>query len=84
MQSAGRGPNQQVGRVILAGGIGSVVEWFDFGVYGYLAPVLATWMVGAMGWRDGPILYVLATVMVSLITLALLRPADLRSLDAQA
>jgi MFS transporter, MHS family, proline/betaine transporter len=47
-------------------------------------PVLATWMVGAMGWRDGPILYVLATVMVSLITLALLRPADLRSLDAQA
>jgi len=47
-------------------------------------PVLATWMVGAMGWRDGPILYVLATVMVSLITLALLRPSDLRSLDAQA
>lgn len=47
-------------------------------------PVLATWMVGAMGWRDGPILYVVATVMVSLITLALLRPADLRSLDAQA
>ena len=27
-------------RVILAGGVGSAVEWFDFGVYGYLAPVL--------------------------------------------
>jgi len=47
-------------------------------------PVLATWMVGAMGWRDGPILYVLATVVVSLIMLATLRPADLRSLDARA
>lgn len=47
-------------------------------------PVLATWMVGAMGWRDGPILYVLATVVVSLFTLVLLRPADLRSLDARA
>jgi hypothetical protein len=41
-------------------------------------------MVGAMGWRDGPILYVLATVVVSLIMLATLRPADLRSLDARA
>ena len=27
-------------RVILAGGVGSAVEWFDFGVYGYLAPIL--------------------------------------------
>lgn len=26
--------------VILAGGVGSAVEWFDFGVYGYLAPVM--------------------------------------------
>ena len=25
---------------ILAGGVGSAVEWFDFGVYGYLAPVI--------------------------------------------
>jgi len=25
---------------VLAGGVGSAVEWFDFGVYGYLAPVL--------------------------------------------
>ena len=27
-------------RAILAGGVGSAVEWFDFGVYGYLAPVI--------------------------------------------
>jgi MFS family permease len=47
-------------------------------------PVLATWMVGAMDWPDGPILYVLATVVISLITLTLLRPADLVSLDARA
>jgi len=25
---------------ILSGGVGSAVEWFDFGVYGYLAPVI--------------------------------------------
>jgi MHS family proline/betaine transporter-like MFS transporter len=27
-------------RVILAGGVGSAMEWFDFGVYAYLAPTL--------------------------------------------
>lgn len=35
-----RAPDRSVMRVILAGGVGSAVEWFDFGVYGYLAPVL--------------------------------------------
>src|SRR6185437_10774194 len=29
-------------RVVLAGAIGNVVEWYDFGLYGLLAPVLAT------------------------------------------
>jgi MHS family proline/betaine transporter-like MFS transporter len=29
-------------RVVLAGAIGNVVEWYDFGIYGLLAPVLAT------------------------------------------
>jgi len=28
-------------RVVLAGAIGNVVEWYDFGLYGLLAPVLA-------------------------------------------
>jgi MHS family proline/betaine transporter-like MFS transporter len=28
-------------RVVLAAGIGNVVEWYDFGLYGLLAPVLA-------------------------------------------
>ncbi|WP_328335193.1 MULTISPECIES: MFS transporter [unclassified Streptomyces] len=30
-----------VRRAVAAGAIGNFVEWFDFGVYGYLAPVLA-------------------------------------------
>ena len=30
----------RLAQAILAGGIGSAVEWFDFGVYGYLAPTL--------------------------------------------
>jgi MFS transporter, MHS family, proline/betaine transporter len=29
-------------RVVLAGAIGNVVEWYDFGLYGLLAPVLAS------------------------------------------
>jgi len=29
-------------RVVLAAGIGNVVEWYDFGLYGLLAPVLAS------------------------------------------
>jgi len=29
-------------RIVLAGAIGNIVEWYDFGLYGLLAPVLAT------------------------------------------
>lgn len=29
-------------RVLLAGGIGNLIEWYDFGLYGLLAPILAT------------------------------------------
>ena len=29
-------------RIILAGAIGNVLEWYDFGLYGLLAPVLAS------------------------------------------
>ncbi|HET9742018.1 MAG TPA: MFS transporter [Terriglobales bacterium] len=29
-------------RIVLAGAIGNVVEWYDFGLYGLLAPVLAS------------------------------------------
>ena len=29
-------------RVVLAGAIGNLLEWYDFGLYGLLAPVLAS------------------------------------------
>jgi MHS family proline/betaine transporter-like MFS transporter len=29
-------------RIVIAGGIGNIVEWYDFGLYGLLAPVLAS------------------------------------------
>src|SRR5262245_53259578 len=32
----------RMGRTVLAGMIGNAVEWYDYGLYGYLAPVLAT------------------------------------------
>lgn len=28
--------------IIAAGAIGNVVEWYDFSLYGYLAPVLSS------------------------------------------
>jgi MFS transporter, MHS family, proline/betaine transporter len=34
--------NNQKNRVTLAGAIGNLLEWYDFGLYGLLAPVLAT------------------------------------------
>jgi MFS transporter, MHS family, proline/betaine transporter len=33
---------QHRSRVVLAGAIGNLLEWYDFGLYGLLAPVLAT------------------------------------------
>ncbi len=32
----------RMGRTVLAGMIGNAVEWYDYGLYGYMAPVLAT------------------------------------------
>lgn len=32
----------KIRRVLLAGGIGNLIEWYDFGLYGLLAPILAT------------------------------------------
>ncbi|MFM7807734.1 MAG: MFS transporter, partial [Planctomycetota bacterium] len=40
MSDAETSSSNRLRRVILAGGVGSAVEWFDFGVYGYLAPTL--------------------------------------------
>jgi MHS family proline/betaine transporter-like MFS transporter len=31
----------RMGRTVLAGMIGNAVEWFDYGLYGYMAPILA-------------------------------------------
>ena len=39
---AGAPDRAGVRRAVAAGAIGNFVEWFDFGVYGYLAPILAT------------------------------------------
>jgi MHS family proline/betaine transporter-like MFS transporter len=35
-------PTRPATRVVIAGAIGNVVEWYDFGLYGLLAPVLAS------------------------------------------
>ena len=34
-------PEQVQPRVVLAGAVGSIVEYFDFGVYGYVATIIA-------------------------------------------
>src|SRR5262245_58272584 len=40
--ATGRLDASQKRRIVLAGAIGSLVEFYDFGVYGYLATALAT------------------------------------------
>jgi len=44
-------------------------------------PALATWMVGRMGWLDGPLVYLTLALLASLATLVALQP---RALDAMA
>ena len=35
------GADQKTVRKIIAGTVGNTLEWYDFAVYGYLAPILA-------------------------------------------
>lgn len=44
-------------------------------------PALATWMVGRMGWSDGPLIYLLVALLLTLVTLLRLRPGDLAAMD---
>lgn len=37
-----RVPTSSTTRVVIAGAVGNVVEWYDFGLYGLMAPVLAS------------------------------------------
>ncbi|MFJ6941157.1 MFS transporter [Streptomyces sp. NPDC101132] len=40
---------------MIAGGAGNFVEWYEFGVYGYFAPVLAAVFFPASGGGTGPL-----------------------------
>lgn len=44
-------------------------------------PALATWMVGRMGWVDGPLLYMALALLVSLATLVAMRPRELTAMN---
>lgn len=35
-------PRQGATRAVIASGLGNVMEWYDFGIYGYFAPVLSS------------------------------------------
>jgi len=47
---------------VIAGAIGSVLEWYDFAIYGYLAPIIGTLFFPA----DDPVASLLAAFGVSL------------------
>lgn len=53
-------------RVIVAGAVGSIVEYFDFGVYGYVATILAVQFF-ASGEPVGALLATLATFAVAFV-----------------
>jgi MFS transporter, MHS family, proline/betaine transporter len=53
-------------RVVIAGAVGSIVEYFDFGVYGYVATILAVQFF-ASGEPVGALLATLATFAVAFV-----------------
>lgn len=38
----GKHPRQGATKAVIASGLGNVMEWYDFGIYGYFAPVLSS------------------------------------------
>ncbi len=46
-------------------------------------PVMATWMMDAQGWRQGPLVYLLASAAISAWVLWRMRPADLGAMDRE-
>ena len=53
-------------RVVIAGAVGSIVEYFDFGIYGYVATILAVQFF-ASGEPVGALLATLATFAVAFV-----------------
>lgn len=59
-------PRKVSGRVVAAGAVGSVIEYFDFGVYGYVATILAVHFF-ASGDPIAALLATLATFAVAFV-----------------
>jgi MHS family proline/betaine transporter-like MFS transporter len=59
-------PDKIAPRVIVAGAVGSVIEYFDFGVYGYVATILAVQFFAA-GDPIAALLSTLATFAVAFV-----------------
>jgi MHS family proline/betaine transporter-like MFS transporter len=38
-------------RTVVAGAVGNVLEWYDFGLFGYFAPVIARQFLPEEVWR---------------------------------
>ena len=46
------GPSGSLARTVIAGAVGNVLEWYDFGLFGYFAPVIARqFFPPRTGWR---------------------------------
>src|SRR5262245_64045199 len=59
-------PSTLARRNLVAGAIGSILEWYDFAVYGYLAPIIGTLFFPA----DDPVASLLAAFGVFAIGFA--------------
>jgi MHS family proline/betaine transporter-like MFS transporter len=65
-RDSGTGPANAARRNLVAGAIGSVLEWYDFAIYGYLAPIIGTLFFPA----DDPVASLLAAFGVFAIGFA--------------
>jgi hypothetical protein len=75
------------GRALVAGGIGNVVEWYDFAVYGAFATVIATTyfptlLVRRTGNPTAPAAYAAALAVAAVAAAAASAEAAFRPLDA--
>jgi len=51
---------------IIACVIGNMIEWYDFGLFGYFAPAINTWMIHVTNNPMMPALYIIAGGLITL------------------
>ena len=60
-------------KVIAAGVTGNLLEWYDFAVYGFYAPIIATWLIARTHDDLSIAWYLIACAVVSFLVVPTLK-----------